>query len=207
MFAVSEVTKRANLLLNDIENVTYTIDELLYWAYDGTAAILRARPPAGTQTEEIALVEGALQTLSDSAILLSDVIRVIGGRPIERTSRRQLDSWEPDWYQTLPTSKIVHFTYDERKPTQFYVYPPAIAGTVVEALVVRMPEVFTIASSVPMGPEYIDPLTSYVVHRAISKDSEYADTQLAVMFYQQFSDALGTSNQSQQAVSAQAGEA
>lgn len=207
MFAASDILTRASLLLNDIEYVTYTKDELLLWAYDGAAAILRVRPPAGTETEDVTLVEGPLQTLDENAILLSDVIRVKGGRPLERTQRRQLDTWEPDWYQAEPTSKLIHFTYDERKPTQFYVYPPAKADTVVEALVVRLPDPFEEDSDIPLSPEYINPLTSYVVHRAIAKDTEYADTQLAAMFYQQFSEALGTSNQSQQAVSANAGEA
>lgn len=207
MFAASEVITRAGYLLNDIENITYTVDELVLWAYDGAAAILRARPPAGTETEEVTLSAGALQQLSGNAIQMLDIVRVVGGRPIERTSRHQLDAWEPDWYEEEQTSDLIHYTYDERKPTQFYVYPPAAAGTVVEALVVRLPDPFTAQANIPLGPEYIDPLTSYVVHRAISKDSEYADTQLAVMFYQQFSQALGTQNESQQTISASRGEA
>jgi len=207
MFPVSDILTRSAYLLNDIEFVTYTKDEQVLWAYDGAAAILRARPPAGTNTEEVELVEGPIQQLTGSAILLSDVIRVKGGLPLERTQRRQLDTWEPDWYQAEPTEKLVHYTYDERKPTQFYVYPPAKAGTVVEALVVRLPEPFNVDSDIPLSPEYIDPLTSYVVHRAIAKDTEYADTQLAALFYQQFSDAIGTANQSQQVVSANAGDA
>lgn len=207
MIAVSDAITRANYLLNDIDNVTYTKDELVLWAYDAAAAILRARPPAGTDTEQLTLVEGALQVPTGNVIQILDVIRVVGGRPIERTSRRQLDSWEPDWYQEEPTSDLIHFTYDERRPTQFYIYPPAKAGTVVEALVVRLPDPFDENTNIPLGSQYLDPLVSYMVHRAIAKDTDYADSQLAVMFYQQFSQALGTSNESQQAISANRGEA
>lgn len=207
MFAVSEAITRTGYLLNDIENITYTVDEMVLWAYDGAAAILRERPPAGTETEQLTLTEGALQQPTGNVIQILDITRVVGGRPIERTSRRQLDSWEPDWYQEEPTSDLIHYTYDERKPTQFYVYPPAKAGTVVEGLVVRLPDPFTKDSDIPMGREYLDPLVSYMAHRAISKDTDYADSQLAILFYQQFSQALGTSNESQQAISANRGEA
>lgn len=207
MFAVSDVLTRAAYLLNDIENVAYTTDELVLWVHDGAAAILRARPPAGTVTENLTLTAGALQQPTGNVVQILDVIRVVGGRPIERTSRRQLDVWEPDWYQGDETADIIHFTYDEREPTQFYVYPPAAAGTQVEAMLIRLPDPFDAQAQVPLGTEYIDPLTSYVVHRAISKDTDYADNQLAMLFYQQFSEALGTSNETQAAISPQAGEA
>ncbi|MNL56529.1 hypothetical protein D3C87_1800310 [compost metagenome] len=69
----------------------------------------------------------------------------------------------------------------------------------------RPPAVADITDTLDLDLAYIGPLVSYILYRAMSKDSEYANGQLAIAHFQAFSEALGTNNAVTQAVTQQAG--
>lgn len=214
MILVSDLLRRVGNLLNDRGHITWPIPELIDWANDGAAQIITRRPPAGSVTETLTLSEGALQSVNDpDVIAVLDIpynITASGGpgQPIARTSRYQLDTWEPGWYEHPPGDKVVHYTIDDRDPTQFYVYPPVKEGVEVEALVARIPvTVADKSASIRMDRVYLSALASYVAHRALSKDDELGNTQAAALFYSQFAEALGSQNETTAVVSANRGEA
>ena len=197
MIAVADVLARVGLILNDVDYVRWTKPELFGWINDAAGEIVIRRPPAGAKTAAITLVEGVSQSLPADSHLLMDVVRNLpNGRRITVAERHRLEESVPNWYGMNPSNVIRHYSYEDRNPQQFYVYPPAVAGAMVEAVIAAIPPKITEESaSLELGAEYIGPIVSYVVYRALLKDSEYANGQVAIAHFQAFSEALGTNTQ------------
>ena len=197
MIAVADVLARVGLILNDVDYVRWTKPELFGWINDAAGEIVIRRPPAGAKTAAITLVEGVSQSLPADSHLLMDVVRNLpNGRRITVAERHRLEESVPNWYGMKPSSAIRHYSYEDRNPQQFYVYPPAVAGAMVEAVIAAIPPKITDESaSLELGAEYIGPIVSYVVYRALLKDSEYANGLVAVAHFQAFSEALGANTQ------------
>ncbi len=195
MIPVDDLLRRASALLLDEGFVRWTESELLDWLHDALAAIVVRRPSSLADIETLTLVEGAVQDLGLSGVM--DVIRVLpSGRPLSRASRAHLDAADPDWYARAVTERIVNYAIDDRAEGIFYVYPPAADGTQVEALVWRVPDTKPAkGGQVDIGREYLNPLLNYIAFRAFSKDSEYANGQIAASYYQLFEADLGIQNQ------------
>lgn len=203
---VSDILTRAATILNDEEYVRWPLEELIGWLNDGAGEVVIRRPQARARVQTLTLVAGPLQSLPEGGIQLLDVVRNIPGRSISRVSRRMLDDQVPDWYDAKPTTKIKHYTLEEETPTKFYVYPPAAEGAQVEAKFSEAPpQVAQTGEFLDLDRAYIGPLVSYVLYRAMAKDSEYANGQVAITHFQAFSEALATDNAVNTAVTAQAG--
>lgn len=199
----ADLVIRAGQILNDEDNVRWTVLELLEWINDAARETIIRRPAARAVTSVLSLVGGTRQALPADSVELLDVARNIGadgvspGRSIRRVDRQLLDDQFPDWHMARPKSSIKHFTFDERSPKIFYVFPPAVAsGVNIEALYSQLPPVIVDAQEMlDIGAEYLNALLEYVCYRALSKDSEYANGQIAALHYQAFTDAVGTNNQ------------
>lgn len=196
--AVSEILVRVGDLLNDAEHVRWSEEELIRWINDSPSALLSRRPAAISRTDTLVLVAGTLQNIPSDGVLLLDVVRNMGsdgatpGRPIRRSDRQQIDDIDPDWHTATAKATIQQYTFDDRLPKSFYVYPPAVAGTQVELLYAALPEpVSDPADTLAIGAEYIDPIVNYVVYRANAKDSEFAQGTIAAAYFQAFEASLG----------------
>lgn len=193
-----DVITRAQLVLNDNDPpyARWEQPEMFAWLNDAACEIVIRRPAARAVTGEITLVGGTLQTLPEDAIELLDVARNVGGRAIRRTDRQVLDDTLPDWHQLKQAAAIKHYTFDERTPKAFYVYPPARPGVKVEALYSEAPPKVSAEDDVlDLDRAYMGPLVSYILYRALAKDSEYANGTIAAAHFQAFSEALGTNNE------------
>lgn len=198
----ADLISRASTILQDEEHVRWTTDELLEWINDAACATIILRPAARAVTAVLSLAAGTRQQLPGTAVQLLDVVRNIGadgvtpGRSVRRVDRQLLDDQNPDWHAARPKNAVKHFTFDERAPKVFYVYPPAVAGTKVEALHSELPPTVTSdTDSLDMDAEYMNVLVSYICYRALSKDSEFGNGTVAALHYQAFADAVGTNNQ------------
>lgn len=202
---VRDILNRVAAVLNDNEPgrefTRWPVDELIYWLNDGASEVVVIRPAAGARTQVLSLQEGVYQTLPAEAIQLLDIARNIGsggrpGCPVQRTDRRLLDETVPDWCQMEPADHIQYFTFDDRNPQAFYNYPPAQAGVEVEALIATPPpKVEAIDDTLDMDRAYIGPLVSYMLYRALAKDSEYANGVVAAAHQQAFMTGLGVHNE------------
>ena len=191
-----DVLQRASIILNDEDFVRWTKDELFAWLNDAACEVVIRRPAARAVTVAITLVAGALQQLPTGGIELLDVVRNVGGRSVRRTDRQLLDDAAPDWPTMKQASAIKHYTFDERTPTVFYVYPPAKAGVTVEALYSEAPPAVAADDDLlELDRAYMGPLVSYLLYRALAKDSEFANGTLAAAHFQAFNEALGANNQ------------
>ena len=194
---VKTLINRAGLVLQDEEHIRWTIAELIEWINEGVGAIIRLKPSAGARRGAFALKPGARQTLDGADIQLIDITCNLGpdditpGRAVRKTDRHLLDSTNPDWQHMPPSMIVRHYTYDDRVPTQFYVYPPAATGARVELMRAVIPDdVANIEDDAGLSIEYADSLLNYVVFRCLSKDSEYAGAQMATGYYNAFTASM-----------------
>lgn len=202
---VSEILERAGIILNDDQYVRWTKGELIGWINDGAAEIVIRRPSAHAVTELVSLQAGVLQRIPAGAIQLLDIPATEDGRPVRRVDRQLLDDQLPGW-RSAKAGRTKHYTYDERSATTFYVYPPAVAGAKVEMFYSSPPaEVANDTDALDLDRVYMSPLVSFVLYRALAKDSEFADGALAAAHYGAFGDALGQQNETSAAASPNVG--
>lgn len=200
MIAVADVASRAARVLTDLNYVRWTEPELVGWAADAVLAIITRDPSAGAAVQTVTLAAGTLQTLPTSGIRLLGVVRNITasggpGRVIRLTDQQALDDSDPDWHSSMPGNEVRQYTFDERVPKAFYVYPPALDGIKVELKATWAPPAVTdIADSLAMDEVYRPAIVDYVCYRAMSKDDDAANLQKASMFYSAFADAIGGQN-------------
>ncbi|MDN7179103.1 hypothetical protein M0D69_13980 [Caballeronia sp. SEWSISQ10-4 2] len=198
----SALLSRAAYILQDEGHARWSVPELLDWINDAARETIVRRPAARSVTRVLVLKAGTHQELAERGIELLDVVRNIGadgikpGRAITRVERRLLDNQDPDWHTKRPKNVVKHFSFDERAPRVFYVYPPVLADTRVEALHSELPPHLTAQTdTLDMGAEYVNTLVSYMAYAALSKDSEFANGTVAAAHYAAFNDAVGANNQ------------
>ena len=212
MIPVQDIISRVTDLLLDKERgadfARWTDDELIRWINDSRMAIIIRKPNACSKIVTLALVAGTYQTIPENGVLLLDVICNMGlsgtapGRSIRRTDRQGIDDADLYWHKATAKAEISQFTFDDRIPKEFFVSPPAIAGTKVRIAHAAIPDaIVTIEDSLDIGLENMDAVINFVAYRAKSKDSEYANAAEAAAFYGAFTDALGTMGQTQNAAS------
>lgn len=202
MIAVQEVLSRVGTILHDLGHLRWTETELIKWVNDGTSEIVIRRPSAGAKNTTLELVQGTRQKLPPNANLLLDIVRNENGRPISLADRKQIDDSYPMWHEETPVTAVQHFTYDDRSPQTFFVYPSIVDGTRVEAVISFKPDdVATSADTIDLSPQYLPPLVNYIIWRSLSKESEYGNANLAISYYQAFSESIGTNNAMSVAVS------
>jgi len=199
--AAADLIERAGEILQDEEHVRWEVPELLRWINDAAREAIVRRPAARAVTAVVALVAGTRQAIPATGVELLDVVRNLGttgttpGRSVRRVDRQLLDDQDPDWHSAKAKSVIKHYTFDERAPKDFYVYPPAVADTKVEALYSELPpDVTDQGDTLDMGREYLNTLVEYICYRALSKDSEFANGTVAALHYQAFVDSVTDNN-------------
>jgi hypothetical protein len=206
MIAVSDVAARVAYLLIDPDHIRWSVEEIIAWMNESAGAIMTRRPAALARRSVVELDAGTLQTIEGAMLL--DVVRNFAangttpGGVIRRSDRQLLDDSDPDWHTSKPKTAVKQYTYDDRTPQIFYVYPPVVDGVKVEVLEAALPATIdAVGDSLDIGTEYLEAVVNYVCYRCNTKDSEYASPALAVSFYQAFESALGIKSQTQVAAS------
>lgn len=181
--------------------------ELFRWINDSRMAIITRRPQAGAVIQTVTLEAGSLQTVPENAVTFIDAIRNMSaagqpGRVIRRTDRQNLDDDDLYWHKLTQKGEVSQFSFDDRTPRRYYVYPPVVAGTKIEISYAKNPvEVKALTDTLEFNPEYIDAVVNYVCYRAKAKDSQYGNAGEAAAYFGAFNDALGVQTASQTAAS------
>lgn len=128
---------------------------------------------------------------------------------IRYAEKDALDTYEPAWeYVSLKedaTNYFEHFCHDSREPKVFYLYPaPPTDGKRVGILYSKNPtELTVVGSTVSLSDEYIESLISYVVYRALTKESrESMPDTFGKELFSQFLGTLGIKRAVEDSVSA-----
>lgn len=191
--------------LQDPTSIRWPVAELVRYLNDGQREVVLHRPDAMRKSAAVALVAGTRQTIPSDGLKLIDIVRNTGGtkRAVRQVNREILDAQTPGWHGLTGSTEILHFLFDARDPTAFYVYPPASSsGASVEALYTSAPadvsepppgSLYTaVTGNISVPDIYGNVLHDYIMFRAYSKDSEYAgNAARAQAYYALFANSLG----------------
>ena len=198
--SVASILDRANILLNDQGFIRWPKQELLNYYNDAAKAIVLVRPDAHTKHVDFSCAAGTKQSLPSDALRLIDVVRNFNGSVIRYVPRKALDDSYPEWHTSATATKVSAFTYDERDPKVFFLYPGPAAAVKVDVVYSVAPQSKTLAvvedTSTPaiadLDDIYINPLIDFIMYRAFLKDSEYAaNSNRAQGHYSAFQQQLG----------------
>lgn len=197
------IIRRAVETLQDPTSVRWPISELVRYLNDGQREVVLYRPDSMVTSTTRTLTTGTRQTLPNGSKLI-EVVRNTGGtkRAVRMVNREILDAQTPGWHNLTGATDILHYMYDPRDPTVFYVYPPAATGASVEIVYAAYPtdivepadgSLYTaVAGNISLPDIYGNVIQDYILYRAYSKDSEYAgNAQRAQAHYAAFANALG----------------
>ena len=197
---VGSILERANILLNDQGFIRWPKQELLNYYNDAAKAIVLVRPDAHTKHVDFSCAAGTKQSLPSDALRLIDVVRNFNGSVIRYVPRKALDDSYPEWHTSATATKVSAFTYDERDPKIFFLYPGPAAAVKVDVVYSVAPQSKTLAevedaanpAIADLDDIYINPLIDFIMYRAFLKDSEYAaNANRSQGHYQAFMQQLG----------------
>ncbi|SMF94612.1 hypothetical protein SAMN02949497_1933 [Methylomagnum ishizawai] len=96
------------------------------------------------------------------------------GPGIALTEMETLRAYRPDWPMDAPADRVENYMYDERKPTLFYVYPPATEDAHVEIVYVRNPTPCVgLDSGFALPDAYANAALYYMLMRAAEKAQRF----------------------------------
>ena len=189
-----DIVTRVRLILDDVNATGWSNDELTNWINDACLFVALLRPDSCVVNSTITLAAGTKQTiagLSPVGLRLLDVVyNQTTGRAMRLVDRRRLDSAQPTWHGAT-AGQPTDFTFDNRDPATFYVYPPALETPpqVLNIVYSRVPVKISVGelASVTLSPPdiYLDPMINYVLFRAKAKEIEFAGDQAAAAGYRQ----------------------
>lgn len=195
MVTAQEVITRAAKTLQDPEFVRWTKPELLEWISEAQVAIART-PGAYSKVAVMQLQEGTRQTLPADGWCLITVTRNVDDgmalTPVRLVTRSLLDAVVPDWHMAYPRSLVENFTYDDRFPREFYVYPPNDGEGHVEVIYMGIPDdVVDEGQILELDDTFLPAILNYVLYRAFTKESDYAPgVQNAAAYFQAYQTEL-----------------
>lgn len=191
--------------LQDPTSIRWPVAEMVRYLNDGQREVVLHRPDAMRKSAAVTLVAGTRQTIPSDGLKLIDIVCNTGGtrRAVRQVNREILDAQTPGWHGLTGVTEILHFMFDARDPTAFYVYPPAATGGAsVEMLYASSPadvseppqgSFYTaVTGNISVPDIYGNALHDYIMFRAYSKDSEYAgNAARAQAYYAIFANSLG----------------
>lgn len=192
----SDVLDKAEILLLDESNDRWTEAELLGWLTDGLRALANLRPYSVASKTVETLVTGSRQAVPTGSFLLLDILRNMGadgatpGKPIRRVDSGIQRAFGSTWHSADDGAAVANFTYDpDLEPLVYHVVPriPSTPVITVEMIHAVTPsDVAATSSTLPVNEEYEQGLVDYVLYRAFSKDSEFAENERADYYYKKF---------------------
>lgn len=141
-------------------------------------------------------------------ISVTDALSVEGA--VRYVEKDVLDSYDPDWewdttIKTLAGSSdfFDHYLHDPRDKKSFYIYPPASAAAYALVQYSAVPaSVTAVGNTIPLDDEYLEPYTTYVTYRSLTKESrDTIPDQYRQELWNNFLTALGQKLQGDQRVS------
>lgn len=206
-------------LLIDSDFGFWGSDEHLVNLNEGMTQIALLKPDASVTASEYQLTEGVRQSLPDGSASFQDasaatlpkatkLVRVVmnmgtdGQTPGRGISIIDLDlmvQTDPSWAVGGEAAEAIHYTYDEKDPKAFWVYPPQPSSNQGYVFVVynSIPPAcaaYDAGEDIPLSDEYRQALVFFMLFRAYSKNTDTADANKALQYYDAFKTALGTHN-------------
>lgn len=215
-----DVLTRASTLLQDDSQDRWTLPEMLAHLNAALKQIALWKPTAYTETVEISLVEGTVQTLPDGYVSLVQITRnlttissdpagKVGGKVPRVVDQRALDAQMPSWSDPniAPFKKVVdNVTFDSSNPREFRVVPGNDGTGHLEAVVCRLPtqiekpvnpfDMNSYNAEVDVPDIFEQAVVDFIVHRTLAGESaEPNSAARSVAFLNSFNAQVGVKTQ------------
>lgn len=210
----SIVLAQVRYALNDPSSVTWSDSTHLIPALnDALRALVSVRPDAASTTAVKLLSSGTQQSIPTDGTRLLRVIRNAGedglsstGRAIRRVSLDTLDASMPTWHGATGQAEIREYSYDERVPREFWVYPPVAASPtigVVLTYVKTLTAITATSDTFPVDEFYAPAVEAFMLYRLMGGDDESSPNyQAAQAQFAAFQTLLGLKSGGDAAMSA-----
>lgn len=108
------------------------------------------------------------------------------GALIRRVARTMQTAMSHLWEGETPEREVIEYMYDPRHPREFYVYPPNDGTGIVRAIYTKLPPLLSTPEELgddldawaeqelPIDDVYAEAIAHFVLHRAYSKEAEWA---------------------------------
>ncbi len=195
-----QIIAQARHITNDAGTSSFVFrqdnDELVSYVNEGLKEAAILRPDLFSTVGDMVCMAGQCEqsiTFLD-AISLLDVLCIHGGTAVNPFDRATMDQFNPGW-RTDAEGPAENWAPLEGDPLQFFIYPKAPAGQVLDVRYVRNPGVYALGDTIGDLPaSYLPALADYVVYRAESKDDEHVLTQRAAAHLLAFKSKFGVTN-------------
>lgn len=206
--SAQSIIREAATTLQDPDGVRWPAGDLVTYLNRGQRDIQSARPDSTAYIAPLTLVSGYRQTIPDVAASLIDIATNLSGEMITKTDLVILDASEPNWRKRTQARLVRHFMHDLRFPRSFQVFPPVVAGTVIEAELSAYPTdvpapsgdgklVTQVTGSISLSDQFSTPLLCMVLHYAYAKDAEFGgNAAMSAAYLQRAQSILGVELQS-----------
>lgn len=163
------------------DGVRWSNPELVGYLNEAYQFILTLAPEASTDNSEFSCAAGAKQSVPVNAIRLIDVVGNLEGSmlPVQQVDRSDMDKMRPGWRGEAGSKSQEKFMYDERDPRTFYVYPPALVGSLLEIVTVVEIDKHDVDTDYEdtavfflLNDRYIIPAQEYILYCCYRKDAE-----------------------------------
>lgn len=195
-----DIIKQARHITNDGGTSSFVFrqdnDELVSYVNEGLKEAAILRPDLFSTVGDMVCMAGQCEqsiTFLDAVSLL-DVLCIHGGTAVNPFDRATMDQFNAGW-RTDSEGPAENWAPLEGDPLQFFIYPKAPAGQVLDVRYVRNPGVYALGDTIGDLPaSYLPALADYVVYRAESKDDEHVLTQRAAAHLLAFKSKFGVTN-------------
>lgn len=208
METVGHIVKHVSGQLSDQaqgkEYIRWGIPTLLEYMKEALKEIATYRPEAFATTEEVSLVAGSMQKLSNNG-LLEALTANTDGSPIVKTDSKLMKAFgayatcavSPRFKNGKPVYYVKSYAVDENDASIFYVSPPVPAG-----LNVKVQATYNKGASEPtladwdkplfIADKFYNNLIDYMMARAYQRDTEsIVSQQQAQRLFQLFYQSMG----------------
>lgn len=199
------IIDKAQTVLQDATGVRWSDVELLSWLNDGQRNVMVYKPNAYVRNVPFLCAPGTRQSVPADCVQLFAVTRNLGatgttpGRAIRAVPQETLDARVPNWHAATPTAEAQHFVQSVLNPMVFFVYPPNTGTGYVELSYGAEPPDVTLGSAIAVDNIYSTALLDYMLFRAFSKDTEFADGARSQAYFTAFISALTGKAKAEQA--------
>ena len=164
------------MLFDPAPGAGWNDDELIGHLNAAITRIVLTKLDAYPVIREIALEPGVVQSLPDDGCLFIDALFNTAGGFVTVQPAHEYIRINPTWAAASASPDVSYVLFDPRVPRQFHVSPPAASGASLTCMFGAFPPRITSAGDdVLMPDQYEAAIQTFMVSRALAKDSVRQD--------------------------------
>lgn len=194
MTPASVISEVRGLIQDTQTPYRYTDPVLLGYVNQTLKRMAMIRPDLFVKIGDVATdADSAIQSMPADSIRMVEIFRVKGGNALTEVNRDVFDQTYPNWANETSGSPV-NFMRHIRNANKYFVYPPPAEGTILVAEYAAIPPDYALDDTVAdLIDAYFPVVVDGTIYLAESIDNEHVNSGRAKLFYDSFTQALGTS--------------